>query len=488
MEKTFIIGRKRELELLGYAVESKQPEFVALYGRRRIGKTYLVRQYAKGTKDLFFFDFSGHKGASLSEQIESFCLRLEEVFHLSITIARPAHWKEALHLLTKLIEDLPKKQKVLLFFDELPWIAARNSGFLQALDYIWNQYWSKNTNIKLVVCGSAASWMVDKIINAKGGLHNRVTQRLLLEPFQLNEVQQYLAARKIRIKPIEMLKLYMAIGGVPYYWSLISKGKSSAQLIQSLFFYRGSVLKDEYSRLLQSLFDNSEYHQRIVKTLANKKEGMSRKELLGQLKIKSGGQFNKHLKELEVSGFIQMFIPYGKQKKGHYFRLVDEFCLFYLNWEKEIQSSNGNWLALQGTHRFGAWAGYAFENVCITHEKKMAKALEVESLVVSSSSWRHRSGKGKSAEQGAQVDLLWQRKDGVLQLFEMKYSESPFKLEKSYAKSIQNKLDILANEVNHKGQIFVTLVSPFGLKDGLWNEEVIDSVLTLEDLLFFHTS
>lgn len=477
-----LIGRQTEINLLEKMLHSAQPEFFAVYGRRRVGKTYLLRQFAQSQKKILFFDFTGQQNASLAEQINNFCIRLEEVFKISPSIQRPKNWMGSLLLLNQLLNQQPLKTQFFLFFDELPWIASRNSKFISALDYIWNQYWSKNSRLKLVVCGSAASWIIDKVINAKGGLHNRVTGQINLAPFNLTEVEAFVQQKGINLNRGEILKIYMALGGVPFYWTYLERGKSSAEIIDSLFFKKGAPFKDEYLRLFGSLFENSETHEKIVKALSVHRNGLSREDLLLELKMKSGGQFNRYLNELIVSGFVQEFIPYGRKKKDHYFRLIDPFCFFYLKWQSEISIGRTSWKSLQGTPRMQAWLGYTFENICILLESKMQKSLGLEGMVLSSSSWTYRSSPKNKDQKGLQIDLLWQRKDNVIQIFEMKYSELPFKLEKNYALSLSDKIEIFKEKTNFRGQIFVTLVSPHGLAPGLWNEDIIHNVVTLKEI------
>ena len=482
MEIKHLIGRKAELKQLESIIHSSRPEFIAIYGRRRVGKTFLIRQFASAQKSIKYFDFSGQQNSPLQNQIDNFCVRLEEAFKITRPLQRPKGWKEALLLLNSFLNEQTKNKKCMLFFDELPWIASRNSAFVSALDYIWNQYWSRNKNIKLIVCGSAASWIIEKVINAKGGLHNRVTGQMNLSPFNLNEVESYLRDKGIKLTRIEILKIYMAIGGVPFYWTHIQKGKSGAESIDSLFFRKAAPLKDEFQRLLSSLFENSEVHKKIVEALANNRHGVSREELLAQLKIKSGGQFNRYLNELTISGFIQEFIPYGRKKKNHYFRLIDPFCFFYLKWQTEISGGRTSWKSLQNTPRLQSWLGYTFENVCIMHEEKIKQVMELTDSVVTSSSWSFRPSVRSQKEQGVQFDLLWKRKDGVIQIFEIKYSESPFKLEKNYAKVLSNKIEIFKEKTKFKGQVFLTLVSPFGLAQGLWNDDIVDTVVDLNEI------
>jgi predicted AAA+ superfamily ATPase len=395
---------------------------------------------------------------------------------------RPKNWNQALEVLTSLINN-KKEKKIIIFIDELPWLASQRSNFLSALDYSWNQSWSKDTRIKLIVCGSAASWMNENLIQATGGLHNRLTRQMLLSPFHFREVKEYAHDQKLKLIDGELLKLYMVIGGVPYYWSLIPKGQSSAQIIDFLFFKKDAELKLEFSRLFKSLFDNHQVYEKIVRVLASSKKGMNRNELLAKVNIKTGGTANKYLNCLEHSGFIESFIPFGNKKKNISYRLIDEFSLFHIYWEGAHSSLNSFWTNEQSSPKVNTWAGYAFENFCFQHKNEIAKALGIEQLITGAYSWRYAPKKENKNERGAQVDFLFTRKDECLNLIELKYSKKIFSLEKAYAKELAEKVEIFKTKSKFKGQIFTTLVSPLGVKPGLWDDEVLDSTLSLETIM-----
>ncbi len=477
-----LIGRKKETEILTEILKSKKPEFLALYGRRRVGKTYLIREFFKKQKGIFYFDCSGQKDATMEQQIESFCLQIEKVFTFSTKIMRPKNWNEALEALTNLINNR-KEKKIIIFMDELPWLATQKSNFLSALDYSWNQVWSKDERLKLIVCGSAASWMDENLIQATGGLHNRLTRQILLRPFKFKEVKEYIQDQKLKLIDSEILRLYMVLGGVPYYWSLIPKGKSSAQIIDYLFFKKDAELKLEFSRLFKSLFNNHMLYEKIVRILAKSTKGMDRNDLLKKAGIETGGTANRYLKNLEHSGFIEGFIPYGNKKKNITYRLIDEFSLFHIYWEGAHSSLNLFWMSEQSSPKVNTWAGYAFENFCFGHQNEISMALDIDKLVTGAFSWRFTPKKGDKIEKGAQVDLLFTRKDNCINLIEIKYSKKPFILEKNYAKELVEKVEIFKNKSKFKGQTFTTLISPLGVKSGLWNEDALNQSLSLEMIL-----
>ncbi len=307
-----IIGRESEKKKLSKILRSNEPEFLAIYGRRRVGKTFLIHEFFHDRG--LYFELIGQKDAGLKMQLENFYQAVQEAFKPKLPIKKPDSWKEALSILTTLVEAQPGKKKIILFFDELPWLATKRSGLLQALEYEWNRKWSRNNNLKLIVCGSAASWILEKLIQAKGGLHNRITDTIYLQPFTLGESSRYLKSRGVTLKPLQILELYMAIGGIPHYLRQVEKGKSSTQIINSLCFHKDGVLFTEFTRLFQSLFDHADIHNRIISEIGKKRNGILRGDLLEATGCKSGGTFKKRLQELRESGFIQEFIPYGKSR------------------------------------------------------------------------------------------------------------------------------------------------------------------------------
>ena len=214
-----VIGRQEEIKQLEKIFQSQNAEFVAVYGRRRIGKTYLIKQFFKDKKCLFLKS-SGLLNGKLKIQLENFQKEIEATFYENrpgMRLSAFSNWNDAFRALHDAIELFAEKQKIVIFLDEFPWMAKPKSGLLEALDYFWNRFWSEDKRIKLIICGSAASWIIENILHNTGGLHNRVTLKLHLSPFSLKETQDYLQSKKIKYNLDQILKLYMCIGGVPYY-------------------------------------------------------------------------------------------------------------------------------------------------------------------------------------------------------------------------------------------------------------------------------
>ena len=480
-----IIGRNQEQKIFAQLWQSNKSEFMALYGRRRIGKTFLIREYFAHKPDCCYFEASGIKDGKTKAQLEIFAHSLAKVFYHHAPIKTPHNWQEAFSFLTTEIQKNTSK-KMVVFLDELPWLATRRSGLIQALDYYWNNYWYKITNLKIIVCGSAASWILNHLINAKGGLHNRLTRTLLLQPFNLYTTKIFLEAKGCKLTAKQILDLYLVTGGVPFYLEQIHPTLSIAQNVQQLCFAENGVLLHEFPRLFKSLFDNAAISRKIMTLIAAKRYGMARDTLLQQLKITSGGWINDKITELEAAGFIMHFYPYGKKKDVHY-RVIDEYSLFYLRWiEPEMHTgyrfSHNHWLNLMKSPAYLSWTGYSFETICFKHFEQIQHALSLSKISCKTANWSCRTL--SKDETGAQIDLLFDRADDAITLCEIKYvGNHQFKIDKDYAKNLINKVDVFKTETGTKKQVFLVLVTTFGLAHNLYSQDLIQQVVTLDDLL-----
>ena len=478
-----IIGRNDEKKKLLNILNSNQPEFLALYGRRRVGKTYLINEFFKD-KGLYF-ETTGQLDAKMNVQLENFTQSLERVFYQNIEIKRPQTWKEAFQQLKNAIDRQTNKHIIILFFDEIPWIATKRSGFISALEYFWNTWASRQTKLKLIVCGSASSWILDKLINAKGGLYNRITQTIHLQPFTLCESHLYLKSRGINLNQKQILDIYMVMGGIPHYLSQIQKGQSATQTINFLCFKNDGFLFSEFNRLFKSLFAHSDIHYKIIRTIVNHHNHIYRDKLIEATGQTSGGRFNKRLQELKESGFIDIFIPYGKQKKDVAIKIIDEYTLFYLQWIEPMQTISSivtpnYWYNISNGAAFNAWSGYAFEAICIKHIYQIIKALNIENLISGVGRWHFIPPK-KSKEKGAQIDLLIERTDDSIHVCEIKYSTNTFVIDKTYAKNLSNKITVFEEKTKIKKHIFLTMISTFGIQKNIWSEDLVDSEVLLKD-------
>lgn len=484
-----IIGRKEELLLLKKACNSIKAEFIAVYGRRRVGKTYLIHQFFSKERCLLFH-VTGKYQEGMRAQLEVFTQSITKSFFedIGIKVKSPVNWMDAFELLTSNIEKFAKKsKKVILFFDELPWLATKRSGLLAALDHYWNTVWSKNKKIILIVCGSAASWMIKNIINSKGGLHNRITIQIPLYPFTLKESKDFLEYLGFKLNYHQILNLYMVVGGVPHYLEKIQKELSIVQNISKLYFTRGGPLQSEFEKLFSSLFDNAPAYIELINIIAMKRDGVLRSTLEKSTKFsESGGTLTERLEALERAGFIRSFIPFGYTDKGLYYKVIDEYCLFYLHWVKPIirqlkdEVDLSYWQAKVNTPTWKSWSGYAFESVCRKHLSQIKKALYIP-LDSLGGSWKYIA-KRHDKEKGAQIDLLFDRNDGVVSICEIKYSEKPFLIDKSYAENLSNKINSYRKQTKTKKQINLSMITANGIKKSVYSEKMIMNIATLEDL------
>jgi AAA+ ATPase superfamily predicted ATPase len=478
-----IIGRQEEQKQMSGMWKSPDAEFLALYGRRRVGKTYLVREFFRPKG--FFFEAVGQKDAPLKEQLKNFSDSLHETFSPDLPLREPATWREALGMLTALIKQKVKQKRILVFLDELPWLAGKRSGLIQALDYQWNKHWSQMPGIKLVVCGSAASWMLNKLVHAKGGLYNRLTGRIHLRPFSLAETDTFLRSRGVRLKPDQVLELYMVLGGVPFYLRYADKGKSVSQIVSELCFHGAAPLRDEFDQLFSSLFEHADVHEKLIREIARKREGITRQALMEKTGMSSGGSLKRRLDELEASSFIERYVPYGKAKKNHYIKVVDEYSLFYLHWIEPIRSTRAPghgrnyWAGCATSASYQAWRGYAFEAVCAKHVDAIILALGLEAVAKAVSGWRFT---GRGQQRGAQVDLLIDRTDGVMTLCEMRFSNAPYRMDRATARELVERMEAFEQATGTRKQLLWALVTPHGLRPGLWADEIIAQTVTIKDL------
>ncbi len=478
-----IVGRQVEQKKLARMWESPDAEFLALYGRRRVGKTHLVRECfaSKGV----FFEVVGQKDAPLRQQLKNFSNSVQETFSPALPLREPSSWREAFGMLTTLIQQNVKREKILVFMDELPWLAGKRSGLIQALDYEWNKHWSRMPNVKLIVCGSAASWMLSKLVHARGGLYNRLTNRIHLHPFSLRETDAFLRSRGVRLKPEQVLELYMVLGGIPFYLRYAEKGRSVSQIVDDLCFRADAPLRDEFDRLFASLFEHAGVHETLIREIARKREGVTRQELVARAGMSPGGSLKRRLDELQASSFIERYVPYGKMKKDYYIKVVDEYSLFYLHWIEPMRSTRSSggrrnyWSSCARSSSYQAWRGYAFEAVCAKHVDAIIRALGLETVASTVSGWRVA---GKGRKRGAQIDLLIDRTDNATTLCEIKFSSAPFRMDRAAARELAERMEVFEHATGTRKQLFWTLVTPHGLRPGLWAEDSIAQTVTLKDL------
>ncbi len=478
-----ITGRVAERRILEALRVSGESEFLAIYGRRRVGKTFLIHETFKHEE--VYFELTGAHGASKREQLRNFARAFDRCFVSAHPSTPPPSWPEAFERLRVAVESIAPKRAV-IFLDELPWLASRRSRFLSALEHFWNSWASRRGGILLIVCGSAASWMLDKVVRSKGGLHNRITRRIRLLPFTLIEAEQYLRSRGVRLDRKQVLELFMAMGGVPLYLRQVLPGRSAAQNIDSVCFSKDGLLADEFTLLFASLFDRPEPYIDVVRTLAGRRSGLTRSELLRRTGLRSGGGASKILDALEQAGFIDSYLPFGKRTYDATIRLVDEYSLFFLTWiataPRSVFRSDGSgyWSELRSRRSWQAWSGYSFEGICLKHVRQLKAGLGIRAVSTTEASWRWTTS--DSSTRGVELVLVIDRRDHCITLCEMKYSDHEYVISKGYAALLRRKRDTFREQTRTRKTVFLAMVTTHGTRENSHYVDLIDDQVTMEDL------
>lgn len=461
-----IVGRKEEINELQRIYDSANSEFVVVYGRRRVGKTFLVREFFN---DDFVFYATGVARGDRKEQLAHFHNRLIR-YGSPDDQTPPQDWFVAFERLEALAGKSRKKRKV-IFLDELPWMDTQKSEFLKALELFWNEWASARNDIVLVVCGSAASWMVNKVISNRGGLHNRLTCRLKLLPFTLAETKEYLESQKFKWDNLSIAECYMILGGIPYYLHLLDKGRSLAQNIDRLFFTESALLADEFDNLYSSLFSKSEDYVKIVETLSKKKAGFTRDEIVKGTKLSNGGGLTRKLLALEQCGFIRKYKAIGEVP--YLYQLSDCFTLFYFQFLRNgSYSDHETWMHLLTTNTCTTWRGLAFERLCFAHLQQIKHKLGISGILTNTCSYY--------SEQ-AQVDMVIERADRAVTVCEMKFSERPYTITKAEWDKIETRLSEVQQHFIRK-TLFFAMITTNGLAKNKYSMNYVQQEVTLNDL------
>lgn len=462
---------KKKIEKL---LKSKRSEFLAVTGRRRIGKTFLIDELLG---KYFCFSLTGIQNGSHSTQITNFVIKLNKYYATSKD-NNFNNWQMVFADFKTYLQALTKRKKQVIFIDELPWIATAKSGFLQLLAHLWNDYLSKEKHFILVICGSATSWIINKVINDKGGLHNRVTEQIHLKPFSLAETQLFFKSKKIRFSPQQLAKIYMALGGVPFYLEKIEKGESFQVAIERLCFNENGALYNEYQNLYHALFNNASLHQKIIKVLSKTGKGLNRNDLALKLKLKLSGSFQRAIDELLISNFIQEQATFGKKKRETVLTVCDEFSRFYHKFmEGNKRYSKGMWHQIAASQSYKSWLGFAFESLCFKNIDKLKSALGIESVYTEISQLSVASTK---THRGFQIDLIIDRKDDTINLCEIKFYDGQFTINKSYYKQLVDRRSLFNDYSQTKKQIFMTFISIFGLAENEYYLDLVDNQIVIE--------
>lgn len=475
----YMIGREKEQKELEKLYRSEKAELIAIYGRRRVGKTYLVDEVFENKitfRHAGLSPLDEEPNGLLKAQLNHFYNSLK--IHGFDAVKGPESWLEAFYMLEKLLQEKDDGTRQVIFLDELPWMDTPRSGFIRAFEGFWNTWACHRKNLMVIICGSANSWMMDELINNHGGLYGRVTYEIKLSPFTLKECEEFYSSKNIPFSRYDIVQSYMILGGIPYYMGYMSEELSFAQNIDELFFAKGAKLRMEYDRLFDSVFKRPEAIKAIVELLYSRNMGYTRSDIAEKLSISDGGHLTKDLNALIASDFVLKYTPFGLEKKETYYKLIDPFCLFYLHFvKKQAKNNNIYWQQNTTSPEVVIWRGYAFENVCFNHIDQIKTALGISGVISSESAWTKKA----DDEEGTQIDLLIIRKDNAVNMCEIKFYSDDFTVNKEYYRTIQRRIEMLSKKLPRKTSIYSTLITSYGLAKNEYSGAFVKTI-TFDDL------
>lgn len=473
-----IIGRKKEFTELEITTQSESAEFVVVYGRRRVGKTFLVNEFFDND---FTFKVTGLAKKNKKLQLENFASALSQYGKAPYPV--PSTWTDAFNALRLFLENSHTAGRKVVFIDELPWMDTPRSNLLTALEHFWNDWGCTQQNLLLIVCGSATSWITKKLIKNKGGLHNRLTRKIYVRPFNLYETKEYLKYKKVNISDKDILECYMIMGGIPYYLSLLEKGKSLAQNIDEMFFRRKGRLDGEFENLYASLFERSEQYVKVVSALSKKNKGLTREEIIMETGLSDGGGLSDILSDLDSCDLIRRYQGFGKDERDALYQLTDFYTFFYFKFIKKYGTSDKPfWIYQLGTSVHNSWSGYAFEQLCLYHCSQIEKSLGINGILTKVASWTARQDATQIPPlKGAQIDLIISRSDHIINVCEMKFLDEEFSMTARYRDEISNKISRFRHDCKVRYPIHPVLVTTYGLKHNE-HSSIFQNVVTQKDL------
>lgn len=492
-----MIGRKKELALLNSLCEEEKSKLVVVHGRRRIGKTFLVDyMFQTHRKDCLFFKFTGSADQNSSVQKDYFVEAIYEWF--KVEPSKPIEkWHEVFIFLKRTIEAEIKEKnhqgKVIVFIDEVAWIDKHNkAGFLSAFGHFYNTYIEKNNNLIVILCGSNASWIKNKILkDTSGPLYHRVDVEIPLYPFDLQETKEYLIKEKrFDIDDKSVVDIYMILGGVAKYLSYLDSKLSIAQNINKLFFSLHAPLYSEYEALFKSLFyDKSSNHRKIMDLLISKQSGFEMMEIEKLLKEIKSSTLRVNIEELIDTGFIKPIARYAHASRNTKYIACDPLCNFFIKWvqplsKNDIASLIDYFETKSTSHDYIIWQGFAFEMVMISNIELYLKARGLSSGVKSIGYWDYTTQ--SEDESGAQIDILIEYIGNTYDIVECKYYNDEFIIDKAYAKNIQNKKEMFIKYgiKNKKFDLKVVMLTTYGTKiNQYYNQVPIAKDVKLGDLV-----
>ena len=476
------VSREEELKKLNLLTKRKKSSFLAIYGRRRVGKTETVRYFCDRNK-LTKVEFSGRVDQNKKQQIKAFVSKLKRVYGV-VNDEPVVDWNDAFYLLMDYLEILNRKEKVVVFIDELPWIDTAKSGFLGELAEFWNSFCTQRDNIILIVCGSSASYMMKKVIHNRGALHGRLTDIMPMEQFDLNASKKMLELQGCRYSDKSIVDTYMVLGGVAKYLESLECSLTPTQAIDSLCFKKNALLKYEYEALFSSLFNNSKTHYSIMNALSSKWIGHTQKEL-SVLAGVSMVYIKKPLEELRASGFISATTKFNQKKRDILYRATDCFSYFHNKW---MDGKKNAWNTIVNSQSYKSWTGFAFENICHMHSEHIKKILGISGVETESHYWNYISN--SKEKKGVQIDMMIEHTNGSrnIDIIECKYYNQPFTITKAYKEELLQKIETFNEQTKYRYNIRLIFITSLGMVRNEYYNEVVSLDISLGDIIKINLS
>lgn len=473
-----MIGREIERNKLQKAIDRNRAQIAVVYGRRRVGKTFLVNEFFANN---FAFKHTAVSPETVTSQKGLLLTQLRE-FHYSLRqyglsddIPCPKSWGEAFHLLQELLDGKADGNNQVIFIDELPWMDTSRSGFLPAFEHFCNDWCLARKHVKLIICGSATSWIVDEMLESKGGLYDRVTTPIYVRPFSLGECREYFRSEGFHLDEYDIVLAYMAFGGIPFYLSQFDNDLSVARNIDAILFGKDAILSGEFDKLFKSQFESPELMKSIVVAVGGKRSGLTREEIIKALKASSGGTFSNALAALEKSRLITSYNPFGNEVTR--FRLSDPFCCFYLHHVKGNEGHSGYWQNNFNSAAMNVWLGLSFEQVVFSHIAQIKHSLGISGVDTNEYSWIVDSPDGGKS----QIDMIIDRADRVVNMCEIKFSKDDFTVDANYARTIQSRIDKVSEYKANRRSVISVLITTYGLKRNSYSDR-FQKVITMDEL------
>jgi len=434
------IGRKKELESLDLLLKKKSASLVVIRGRRRVGKSRLIKEFVSDKKHWIFSGIPPVPGITKQRQLDAFSAQVAH--NLGMPKIQVSEWLEHFNFLGQ----QAKGQKIVIVFDEISWMGSEDPDFLGQLKTAWDLTFSENPELIFILCGSVSSWIEDNILKSTGFV-GRISVDMVLEELSIAESGEFWGARKNKVSPYEKFKMLSVTGGIPKYLEEIIATQSAEDNIHRLCFQSDGLLFREFDQIFSDLFSKrAQTYSDIVKTLAH--SSLTLDEVCEKLDVEKSGSVSSCLDDLELAGFIQEDCTWNLSSKAEShlkkFRLKDNYLRFYLryiepNKEKIAKGlfESKSFMLMPG---WESVMGLQFENLVINNLKSLCKILRIDLLDIANAGPFFQ--RATQRQKGCQIDLMIQTKHNTLYVCEIKFSTSDIK--SSVVEEMERKVENLS--------------------------------------------